>query len=169
VRSAFVSDDVAGRRSPPLALLLVAVAATAGSAVFAKALLLEQPASPRIALIATVAAVGAILAFLPLAALARLLARGWAPMLRAALAALWMAFAFMPATMFAFAVENRIIEGHVEADSVLALGARDLFWTMFGGMGLFTPTGLQYLWPWPLAAVALITGICFYLWPQPRA
>ncbi|MGL4243721.1 MAG: hypothetical protein ACRCTI_21610, partial [Beijerinckiaceae bacterium] len=111
---------------------------------------------------------GAMLAALPLALIARLVASGWPRIVRGGLAALWMLAAFVPATMFAFAVENRIIEGHIEADSVLELGARGLFWTLFGGMGLFTPTGLAYLLPWPLAAVALAAGICFYLWPNPR-
>jgi hypothetical protein len=171
MRSASVSD--AGARAPGRALGFDAVAlgvvATAAISVFLKAMLLEQPAGPRTALVALVAATGALLALLPLAGLALLVARRWRPAIRAVLAALWMAAGFAPGTMFAFAIENRVIEGHIEAETVLELGAQGLFWTLFGGMGLFTPTGLAYLLPWPLAAVALVSGICFYLWPNPRA
>jgi hypothetical protein len=45
----------------------------------------------------------------------------------------------------------------------------DLFWSLFGGMGLFTPTGLTYLLPWPLLAVAITAFVCFYIWPKPPA
>ncbi len=132
-------------------------------------MLLEQPLGTRTLILAAVAGTGALMAAAPLAGMAALLARRWRPWLRGGLAAAWMASAFIPATMFAFAVENRVIEGRVEADSVTELGAGDLFWSLFGGMGLFTPTGLRFLLPWPLLAVALAAFVCFYLWPKPSA
>lgn len=120
-------------------------------------------------MLAAVAGAGALMAALPLAGLAQLLSRHWHPILRGGIGALWMATAFVPATMFAFALEIRVIEGRVEADSVTDLGAADLFWSLFGGMGLFTPTGLTYLLPWPLLAVAITAFVCFYIWPKPPA
>jgi hypothetical protein len=154
-------------RSIGFGSVAIGVTMAAAGSVFLRVLSIEQPAGPRTALVVLVATAGALLALLPFAGLVAAIARNWRPAVRAALAALWMAAAFAPATMFAFAIENRIVEGHIEADSVLDLGARGLFWTLFGGMGLFTPTGLSYLLPWPLAVVAFACGICFYLWPQP--
>jgi hypothetical protein len=145
--------------------VFAAITLVAGVSVLVKALLLEQPLGMRTLILATVAGAGALLAVLPLATLATLVARRWPRWLRGGLAAVWMAAAFAPATMLAFAIENRMIEGRVEADSVTDLGARDLFWSLFGGMGLFTPTGLAYLLPWPLLMVALTAFVCFYRWP----
>jgi hypothetical protein len=164
MRSASVSE-VGGRTGASAALLVLPV--VAGTAVLAKTLLMEQPLGTRTMLLAAIAAMGALLAALPLAGLAALLTRRWRPWVRGGLGALWMAAAFIPATMFMFAIEIRLIEGRIEADSVTDLSVRDLFWTLFGGMGLFTPTGLHYLLPWPLLAVALAAFACFYRWPQP--
>jgi hypothetical protein len=150
-------------------VVLAILALTGGAAVLAKALLMEQPFGTRTLLLSAIAGIGALLAAAPLAALAALVARRWRPWLRGGLAALWMGAAFVPGTMFAFAFENRVIEGHVEADSVSSLSAGDLFWTLFGGMGLFTPTGLAFLLPWPLILVAFAAFVCFYHWPKPPA
>jgi hypothetical protein len=159
-----VSDAAPAARGP--AGLLALIPLIAAATVLLRIWQLEQPLGLRTALVALVAGAGALLALLPLAGLALLLARRWRPTLRAALAALWMAAGFVPATLFAFAVENRIVEGRIEAGSVTELGARELFWTLFGGMGLFTPTGLAYLLPWPLLAVAATAFLCFYNWPS---
>jgi hypothetical protein len=171
MRSASVSEaavpDAASRGGIGAPLLILPL--VAGASVLTKALLLEQPLSLRTLLLAAVAGTGALLAALPIAGCLAVLARRWRPMLRASIAALFMAGAFIPATMFAFAIENRLIEGHIEAESVTALSARELFWTLFGGMGLFTPTGLPYLLPWPLLAVTATAFVCFYHWPKPPA
>jgi hypothetical protein len=156
------------RFGPGFVSIVVALAAVAAGAVALKVVLLEQPLGRRTLLLTAVAAGGAILASLPLALLAGMFARSWRPWLRATLAALWMLAGFIPGTLFAFAIENRIIEGHIEADSVTDLGAAELFWTLFGAMGMFTPTGLAYLLPWPVLAVALTAFLCFYHWPAPR-
>jgi hypothetical protein len=37
---------------------------------------------------------------------------------------------------------------------------------MFSAMGMFTPTGLRYLLPWPLVAVTLMAAILLYRWPR---
>ncbi len=171
MRSASVSDAAASASGGGLGFggAAFAVTATAAISVIGKALLMEQPFGVRTLLLSAVAATGALLALLPLAALALLMARRWRPALRGALGALWMAGAFVPATMFAFAVENRVIEGHIEAESVADLSATDLFWTLFGAMGMFTPTGLHFLLPWPALAVALAAFVCFYHWPKPPA
>jgi hypothetical protein len=159
--------EAAGGPRLGLVAVIGILAAVAALSVLLKTLMLEQPVSRRTLLLCVIAAAGAGLAALPLAGLARLFAAHWRPGLRASLAALWMASGFVPATMFAFAVENRIVEGHIEADSVLALGAAGLFWTLFGAMGMFTPTGLAYLLPWPALAVASAAFLCFYRWPVP--
>jgi hypothetical protein len=161
-----VPEGAAAAGAPrwPGVLLLIVLAGIVSVAL--RAVQLEQPLSVRIGLLALVAGAGALLAAAPLMLLAAWLARRWRPVLRASLAALWMLAAFVPGTLFAFAIENRLIEGRIEADSVADLGARELFWTLFGGMGLFTPTGLAYLLPWPILVVALAAFLCFYRWPQ---
>ena len=75
----------------------------------------------------------------------------------------------MPATLFFFAIKIRIIDGRIEADSVTDLQAEELFWSMFSAMGMFTPTGLRYLLPWPLVAVTLTAAILLYRWPRATA
>jgi hypothetical protein len=170
MRSASVSDDRGSRPGPGAGgfAVVIAIAVTAGVSVCLKAVAMEQALSNRTLLLAIVAGAGGLLATLPLALLAAWIASGWRPWLRGALASLWMLGTFVPATLFAFAVENRIIEGHIEADSVTDLGASELFWTLFGAMGMFTPTGLAYLLPWPLMAVALAAFACFTRWPSAR-
>lgn len=166
LRSAPVSE---GAPRPGAGAVLVTLVLVAAMSVQAKALLMEQPFGMRTLSLSAVAGAGALLAALPLAGLAALISRRWRPVVRGGLAALWMLAGFVPATLFAFAVEIRVIEGRVEAESAFELGASDLFWSLFGGMGLFTPTGLAYLLPWPVLAVALAAFLCFYRWPRPPA
>jgi uncharacterized membrane protein YqaE (UPF0057 family) len=150
-------------------MMLLAIPAAAALGLLVQALFMEQPVGPRTLSLAAVVAVGALLAALPPAAFLVLLGRGWSPWLRSIIGGLLTTLAFVPATMFAFALEIRVIEGRVEADSVADLTANELFWSLFGGMGLFTPTGLRYLLPWPVLAVALATLLCFYHWPTARS
>jgi hypothetical protein len=145
---------------------LIAIPAAAALALLAQAMWMEQVIGPRLISLAAVVAAGALLAALAPAALLTLVGRSWPRVPRAALGALTTAAAFVPATMFAFAVEIRIIEGRVEAGSVFDLSAIELFWSLFGGMGLFTPTGLAYLLPGPLLAVSLAAFFCFHRWPS---
>jgi hypothetical protein len=150
-----------------LGRLILIITAVAAASVWLRAILqLEEAHSGRLGLVVLIAAAGALLATLPLAASARLLAADWNRALRAGLAALWMGGLFIPAVLFCFAVEIRIIEGHVEAESAFDLAPRELFWSLFGAMGMFTPTGLRYVLPWPAPAVALVAAFCFYHWPQ---
>jgi hypothetical protein len=163
-----VSVSKAGQRGG-ISTALVIIPLVGGASVLLRALSLEQPLGARTLMLAAVAAAGALLATTPVVALGALLARRWRSAVRATLGALLTAGAFVPATMLVFAVELRLFEGRVEADSVTELSASDVFWTLFGAMGLFTPTGLHYLLPWPMLAVAVAAFICFYRWPKPPA
>jgi hypothetical protein len=96
-------------------------------------------------------------------------AGAWRPWLRAILGGLAVGGLFIPATLFFFALKIRIIDGRIEADSVTDLHADDLFWSMFSAMGMFTPTGLRYLLPWPLIAVAITATLLLYRWPRANA
>jgi hypothetical protein len=42
----------------------------------------------------------------------------------------------------------------------------EIGWSMFGAMGMFTPTGLRYLTPWPLIAVAAAAALILFFWPR---
>jgi hypothetical protein len=162
---ASVSDAPASTSGSVLsvALLLSCVAATS---VLLRIIALEEPVSARTAILALVAAFGAFMTSLVIALLAYWLAARWKPAIRAALASLLIAGGFVPATLFSFAIENRLIEGHVEAESITDLTSIEVFWSMFGAMGMFTPSGLRYLLPWPLLVVALAAAVCFYYWPH---
>ncbi|MGL4636770.1 MAG: hypothetical protein ACRCWF_12380 [Beijerinckiaceae bacterium] len=146
-----------------VALLLGCVAVLA---VTLRVLFMEEAVSGRTAILVMIAGFGAFMIALFTALLAFWLASRWKPMIRAILAAIIVAGGFVPATLFSFAIENRLIEGHVEAESVMDLTSKEVFWSMFGAMGMFTPAGLKYLMPWPLLAIALAAGICFYHWPK---
>jgi hypothetical protein len=146
-----------------ISLLIGVVAAIA---VAFRVVAFEEPVSDRTQLLVLIAGCGGFLATLPFALLALWLASVWNRILRAAVTSTLIAGAFIPATLFCFAVENRIIEGRIEADSVLDLKAMQVFWSMFGAMGMFTPTGLRYLAPWPVLAVFVIAASCFFFWPK---
>ena len=129
----------------------------------------EEPASDRTQLLVLIAGCGAFLSAIPFALLALSLTKNWNRIVRAFLAALLVAGAFIPTTLFCFAFENRIIKGHIEADSLFDLQPMEVAWSMFGAMGMFTPTGLRYLAPWPVFTVFVITALCFFVWPQRQA
>jgi hypothetical protein len=150
-------------------LVLATIAASAAVlALVARVLWLEEALSARTLALMILVAVGTFVVGITAAAISLLLARRWPGWLRAAIAALGVGGGMLPATMFCFAVHIRLIEGHVEAESVTDLSAGDIFWTLFGAMGMFTPTGLTYLVPWPMLATALVTFALFYRWPPRR-
>lgn len=126
----------------------------------------DEAASDRTQLLVGITVLGAFLATVTVAVLAHLLTNRWPRLVRALLCAVASAVAFIPATMFSFAIENRIIEGHIEAETVSELTGAELFWTLFGAMGMFTPTGLRYLLPWPMLAVFLAALFLFSRWPR---
>jgi ABC-type Fe3+-siderophore transport system permease subunit len=142
------------------------IGVVAAVSVALRTMALEESASDRTQLLVLIALCGAFLATLPFALLTLWLAQNWNRFVRAFLAALLVAGAFIPATMFCFAFENRIIKGHIEADSLFDLRPVEVAWSMFGAMGMFTPTGLRYLAPWPVLAVFLTAALCFFFWPQ---
>jgi hypothetical protein len=100
------------------------------------------------------------------AVLALWIAGGWNRWLRAVLGGIGAGGLFIPASLFFFALKIRIIDGRIEADSVADLRLGEIFWSMFGAMGMFTPTGLRYLAPWPVIAVAALAAIILFFWPR---
>jgi hypothetical protein len=146
----------------------VLIAAAAALAVILRVLWLEETLSARVAMLVIFVAIGAFAVSVLSAVLSLLLTRRWPGLLRATITALVIGAGTLPATMFCFAVHIRLIKGHVEAESVTDLSASDIFWTLFGAMGMFTPTGLTYLVPWPMLAAALAAFALFYRWPPRR-
>ncbi len=146
-----------------VAMLIAAVAAIS---VILRVLGFEEPLSGRTFILVLIVAFGAFSTALVVALLAHWMTARWHPALRATIGSIMVGGAFIPATLFSFAIENRLIEGHVEAESITDLTSVEVFWSMFGAMGMFTPSGLKYLMPWPLLAVVAAAAICFYLWPQ---
>jgi hypothetical protein len=144
--------------------VLIAVVAVVG--VVLRILGFEEPLAGRTLILVLVVAFGAFSSALIVAVLAHWITGGWPAALRAAVGAVLVGGAFVPATLFSFAIENRLIEGHVEAESIADLTSTEIFWSLFGAMGMFTPSGLKYLLPWPLLAVAVAAAVCFYLWPR---
>ena len=142
------------------------VAAVAAAGTTLMILQFNEPFTDRTRLLILIVVCGAFSAAMPVLLMAGWIAAGWNRWLRATLGSLIIGIAFIPATMFCFAVENRIVEGRVEAESVADLQASDLFWSMFGAMGMFTPTGLRYLAPFPLIAMTAAAAILLFVWPR---
>lgn len=143
-------------REPGRALtasLLVGLVAAA--AVLAVLLSHGEAASWRAGLLGLVACFGGLLAALPVILAAGWIAGGWPAWLRAGLGGAFAGLLFIPATLFCFAVQIRVIDGRLEGDLMGEIASGDLVFSMMGAMGMFTPTGLRYLAPWPAAAVAL--------------
>jgi hypothetical protein len=124
--------------------------------------------SDRAFLLILIAAAGGFTTMLAVAFAALWFAVPWHPLLRAALGAPLAGGLFVPATLFFFALKIRVIDGRIEADSVTDLGMTELFWSMFGAMGMFTPTGLRYLAPWAALAVCAAAFLILYRWPRRR-
>jgi hypothetical protein len=168
MRWACVPESAGGTVAQAFALSLI-VAAVAAASVALRVIVLEEPFSDRTLLLLLIAAEGAFSAMLVITLLAVWTAGAWRPWLRAALGAFAVGGLFLPATLFFFAIKIRIIDGRIEADSVTDLPAEELLWSMFSAMGMFTPTGLRYLLPWPLVAVTLTAAILLYRWPRATA
>lgn len=163
-----VPDRASGSLPQAFALSLI-VAAVAAIGVALSIAALEEPFTDRTFLLLLIAAEGAFGAMLPVAVLALWIATAWPAWLRAILGGLGVGALFLPATLFFFALKIRVIDGRIEADNVTDLQANELFWSMFGAMGMFTPTGLRYLLPWPLIAVGITATLLLYRWPRANA
>lgn len=167
-RLACVSETRAFLREMPKAmgcsLAVASVAALAASLTIAG---FGEPVSDRTILLTLIIAAGAFMA----TAFSAFMALGLGALqnrwLSAALGGLWTGAGFIPATLLSFAIQNRLIEGRIETDTILDLNFDHIFWSMFGAMGMFTPTGLRYLMPWPLIGVTLAAACLFFLWPRP--
>jgi hypothetical protein len=167
MRSAFVSDLAAGRSTLPQAFgaaLLVAI--IAGLAVALRVFGFEEPASDRTLLLVLITIAGGFGAMLVISVLALWIAGGWNRWVRAILGGIGVGGLFIPATLFFFALKIRIIDGRIEADSVSDLRLGEIAWSMFGAMGMFTPTGLRYLVPWPVITVAVLAAVILFYWPR---
>jgi hypothetical protein len=127
----------------------------------------HEALSDRVWWLALIIAEGAFLSALTVALPLLWLTERWPKWLRGPLAATLTAVGFVPATMFAFAVKIRLLDGRIEDDLLASFDLIEIGWSMFGAMGLFTPRGLVYLVPWPLAAVFLASLLCFWRWPLP--
>jgi ABC-type Fe3+-siderophore transport system permease subunit len=161
-----VSDRPTPNSAWDAAGISLVIGVVAATSVALRTAALEEPASDRTQLLVLIAACGAFLATLLFALLALWFAKNWKPLVRAVLTAFLVAGSFIPATMFCFAFENRIIKGHIEADSLFDLQPIEIAWSMFGAMGMFTPTGLRYLAPWPVLAIFVAAAFCFFFWPR---
>jgi hypothetical protein len=168
MRLVLVSDPALGRSTLPQAFgAALLVAAIAGLAVILRILGFEEPASDRTMLLVLITAVGGFGAMLVVSVLALWIAGGWNRWLRALLGGIGVGGLFIPATLFVFALKIRVIDGRIEADSVADLRMVEIAWSMFGAMGMFTPTGLRYLAPWPVIAVAIAAASILFFWPRP--
>jgi hypothetical protein len=165
---ASVSDLASGRSTLPQAFgAALLVAAIGGLAVSLSIIGFEEPASDRTILLVLIAAAGGFSAMLCVSVLALWIAGGWNHWLRAILGGIAVGGLFIPATLFFFALKIRVIDGRIEADSVTDLRLGEIAWSMFGAMGMFTPTGLRYLAPWPVMAVAAMAALILFFWPRP--
>jgi hypothetical protein len=137
-------------------------------AVILRILQLDEAASDRVQIIILVIGWSAFLAVLITAILVGRFASGWSRSLRAILASIFCCVLFIPIVMIIFAFENRIIEGNLEPNAYEIGRLSELFWSIIGAMGLFTPTGMRYLMPWPLLLLGLSAALIFYVWPSKR-
>ncbi len=166
MQSVFVSDPAKGQSTLPQAFgAALIVAAGAGLAVALRILGFEEPASDRTVLLVLITAAGGFGAMLVIAVLALWIAGGWNRWLRALIGGTGVGGLFIPATLFFFALKIRVIDGRIEANSVADLRFGEIAWSMFGAMGMFTPTGLRYLAPWPVIAVTVMAASILFFWP----
>jgi hypothetical protein len=164
MRSAFVPDGPASEGSG-IGLAALAVGAAATLAVGIEIRLRDEPLSQRTLLLMMVAGLGGAAAASPVAATLAWFGRGWGRVSRSALGALATGGLFVPATLAAFAVQIRIFDARIEGDLASEIASGDILHSLFGAMGMFTPTGLRYLAPWPLAAVVVAAALVFLLRP----
>ena len=163
MRSASVPSGT-GRQA---AACILFVAIVAGLSVLARVLQLDESFSVRALWLAAIAAEGgAIAAAAPALALASIRRGGAA--IRGAVGAITTGLAFIPACLACFAFKIRILDGRIEGDLADGIASGQIIFSLIGAMGMFTPTGLRYLAPWPLAATSVAAGLVFSRWPQPR-
>jgi putative flippase GtrA len=116
---------------------------------------LDEAPTDRARIIMLLAFVSAGATALAVSTLAWLLASTWPGWLRGLVAAPLLAAGFAVAMPAAFAVHNRLVEGHIDEEALTGIKLRTIVWSHIGAAGMFTPTGRTYLLPWPLPAVAL--------------
>ncbi len=163
-RSACVPDGRLARLLGPAAV----VAAVAALAILARALQRDEALSERVIWLAAIAAEGGALAAGVSTLALGLIPRGGRA-LRGVMAGLLTGLGFVPATLACFAIKIRILDGRIEGDLAEGIASGDIIFSLVGAMGMFTPTGLRYLAPWPIAAVTLAAGLLFWRWPAPRS
>jgi hypothetical protein len=139
---------------------LTALAAVGG------VLSLDEAASDRTQSLIAVIGCGAFAAAFCTCLLTLWIAARWNRWLRAIVASAFCAGAFIPATLFCFAVQNRLIGGRLNAETLEDLQPIRVVWSMIGAMGMFTPTGLRYLTPWPLLVLGMGAAAIFLVWPR---
>jgi hypothetical protein len=144
----------------------LAIAVVAAGATLVMLVLRNEAVSDRVVMLLLVVASGGFLSGIMVALPTLWLTANWPVWLRAALCASFAASSFVPATMFAFALQIRLIDRRIEDDLLTGFDPVELGWSLFGAMGLFTPRGLVYLMPWPLAAVFITAFVCFWRWPS---
>ncbi len=162
------SASVPEARGARLLGRVAAIAFIAALAVLARAIERDEAVTARVFWLAAIAAEGGAIAACAVA-LALTVVRSGAPMLRAVAAGLLTGLGFIPATLACFAVKIRILDGRIEGDLADGIASGDIVFSLIGAMGMFTPTGLRYLAPWPIAAVTLAAGLLFWRWPAPRS
>lgn len=143
------------------------VAAVAALAVLTRALQRDEALTERVLWLAAIAAEGGALAAGFTALALSIFWRG-GRLLRGIAAGLLTGLGFIPATLACFAIKIRILDGRIDGDMAEGIASGDILFSLIGAMGMFTPTGLRYLAPWPIAAVTLAAGLLFWRRPAPR-
>jgi hypothetical protein len=146
--------------------IALVIAFTTSMAVLAKIIVLDEATSDRTQILLLVIGSSAFLAAFITALFVVWLACRWNPVVRAVTASLASTVLFIPAAMFCFAIENRIIKGNLEPGAIVDGRIGEIVWSMIGAMGLFAPTGMRYLVPWPLLVMGLMSLLIFYRWPS---
>ena len=145
-----------------------AIAFTTIIALLAKIILLDEAASDRTQILLLVIGSSAFLSAFTTALFIVWFASGWNRFVRACAAAFISCGLFIPAAMFCFAIENRIIRGNLEPGAVDDGRIAEIIWSIIGAMGLFAPTGMRYLIPWPMLVMGLVSLLIFYRWSPER-
>jgi hypothetical protein len=168
MRSACVPEPAAGRGAAFRTIAaILAVALTAAAAVTMSALVAEEPLTARVLWLSAIGAEGGAFAAAGAALALGHFACGWSVTRRIVTAGAVAAALFLPATLAFFALKIRILDGRIEGELAEEIASGDILFSLIGAMGMFTPSGLRYLAPWPLVAVAIIAGLA--LGPRPPA